>query len=145
MGWGSLETSMSPEPAFLVEAPDHRTGWTELQRQTAFLRLMRLAAPRVLVFANANAGRRNPRQAKAEGITSGVFDLTVLWRGKTAFVEFKGYTKAGRAGHLSDNQTDFGNRLVELGIPCGCFFSPSTAAGWLRSLGFPVAETRDAA
>jgi hypothetical protein len=145
MDWGSLEQSLHPDPAFSVEAPDQRKDWTELQRQTAFLRLMRMTAPRVLVFANANAGKRNPRKAKAEGITSGVFDLTAIWRGQVAYLEMKGFTKAGRAGQLSDNQIGFGNRLVELGIPCACFFSPYAAADWLRSLGFPVAEMRDAA
>lgn len=145
MDWGSLEKTLTPEPAFLVEGPDKRKDWPELQRQAAFLRLMRTAAPRVMVFANANAGKRNPTQAKREGITAGVFDLTCISPGRTAFIEIKGFTKAGRAGALSLPQIEFGNRLVELGIPCACFFSPTGAASWLRAQGFPVAAFRDAA
>ena len=136
-----LETDLNPTPQFLHEQPDQRKDWPELNRQATFLRLIRMAAPRLLVFANANAGKRNPRQAKSEGIRGGVFDLTVLWtQQRCAYIEFKGYTKAGRPGKLSDNQIRFGNRLVELGIPCASFFSPFNAVNWLREQGFPIAQ-----
>lgn len=139
-----LETDLNPTPQFYHEAPDQQKDWPEINRQATFLRLMRMAAPRIVVFANANAGKRNPRQATKEGIRSGVFDLTVLWtKGRTAFIEFKGYNKSG-PGKLSDNQIRFGNRLVELGIPCASFFSPINAVNWLREQGFPIAEIRDA-
>lgn len=138
-----LETDLYPTPQFPHESPDGRKDMPELLRQTSFLKLMRTAGPRVLVFANANAGKRNPQQAKREGIKGGVFDLTCLWRARCAYIEFKGYTKAGRAGQLSDNQIRFGNRLVELDIPCASFFSPVNAVNWLHSIGFPVSEVRD--
>lgn len=144
--WADLETTLDPVPEFLVEAPDGRKDRPELGRQVEFRRLMQALAPRVLVYANANAGKRNPAQARKEGILGGVFDLTVLWRRDLiAYVEFKGYDARGRAGHLSRNQIEFGNRLVELDIPCAAFFDPLSAVNWLRVQGFPLAETRYAA
>lgn len=146
MDWGSLESPLNPTPAFFVEAPDGKRDWPEIDRQATFRKLLRAAAPRVMAEANANAGKRNPRLALKEGIRGGVFDLTVKWRHPLiAWVEFKGYTKAGRAGALSDKQIEWGNRMVELGYPVACFFSPYSALDWLREQGFPVAETRDAA
>mgnify|MGYP000465796399 CR=1 FL=1 len=142
--FADLDEPLSPDPTFFVEAPDGRKDVPELRRQTDFLKLMRIAAPRVMVFANANAGKRNPQQAKREGIKGGVFDITCLWRARCAYIEFKGYNKNG-AGSLTDNQTRFGNRLVELDIPCACFFSPEAAVDWLREIGFPVAEIHHAA
>ena len=146
--FADLETDLDPTPQFPHEAPDNLKGWPELNRQASFLRLIRMAAPRLLVFANANAGKRNPRQAKSEGIRAGVFDITVLWtEGRVAYIEFKGWSGKKRkvAGTLSKQQIEFGNRLVELGIPCASFFSPINAVNWLRDQGFPVAEIRDAA
>lgn len=146
MTFADLDCDLYPTPQFPHEAPDQRKDWTEIDRQAAFLRVMRTAAPRLLVFANANAGKRNPRQAVKEGIRAGVFDVSVIWtERRTAFIEFKGYTKAGRAGSLSVPQIEFGNRLVELGVPCAMFFSPYNAIKWLREQGFPIAEMRDAA
>ena len=142
----NLDTSLSPSPQFYCEGPDGLKHWSEIDRQSTFFKLLRYAGPRIDVFANANAGKRNPHKAKKEGIKSGVFDVTCLWRPPVvAFIEFKGYDGRGRPGTLSDNQIDFGNRLVELGIPCACFFSPQAAVDWLREQGFPIAETRHAA
>lgn len=144
-GWSALETSLDPVPEFFVQPPDKRKEWTEMQRQSTLLRLAHMFAPRMMIFANANAGKRNPRQAKAEGIRAGVFDLTCNWRGPlTAYIEMKGYTKAGRAGALSRNQIEFGNRCTHLGIPAACFFDPYDALDWLRVQGFPVLEVRRA-
>lgn len=144
--WADLAEDLNPEPAFYVQAPDGRKDWPELKRQGAFLKLMRAAAPRVLVYPNVNAGKRNPVRARAEGIRAGVFDLTILWRRNLiAYIELKGYTAAGRSGQLSDEQIRFGNRLVELDVPCACFFDPYDAVEWLRECGFPVAEVRRAA
>jgi hypothetical protein len=143
--WSVLETSLDPDPEFFVQAPDGRKDWTELQRQTTFLRCLHMAGPRVLVFANANAGKRNPRKAKAEGIKAGVFDITCLWRGPlTAYIEFKGYAgqKRKQAGSLTRNQVEFGNRCTQLGIPAACFFDPYDAIDWLREQGFPIAAVR---
>ena len=146
MNWSELETGLYEAPRFPVEAPDGRKDWPEIDRQVTFRRLIGTAAPRLLVFANANAGKRNPRLARKEGILGGVFDMTVLWRRQQiAYIEFKGYDARGRAGKLSQAQIDFGNRLVDLEVPCACFFSPYSAIDWLREQGFPIAEVRRAA
>lgn len=146
MDWGSLECPLNPVPAFHVQAPDGRRDWPEIDRQATFRSVMRMAAPRLLIYANANAGKRNPARARKEGIRAGVFDITVVWqRALIAYIEFKGYDARGRAGSLSDEQITFGNRLVELGVPCACFFDPYDAADWLREQGFPIAEVRRAA
>lgn len=144
--WGALETTLEPKPQFFVQAPDGRKDWPEIARQGALFKVMRAAAPRVLGFAIPNAGKRNPVKARAEHILGGVFDTVWHWRGQlTAYVELKGYDARGRAGTLQRNQIEFGNRCVEIGIPCACFFSPYDAADWLRDQGFPVAGVRHAA
>lgn len=146
--WADLEAALKPVPAFFVQRPDDRREWTELQRQGTFLSVMRMAAPRLLVYPNPNAGKRNPLQARREGIRAGVFDLTIVWqRSKIAYLELKGWSGKKRkvAGTLSDAQIEFGNRLVDLDVPCACFFDPYDAADWLRELGFPIAEVRRAA
>lgn len=139
--WADLETPLVAKPRFHVEERDNSTA-TELQRQAAFLRLMRIAAPKVFVFANANAGKRNPRTAKAEGIVAGVADLTVHWLGGMAYIEFKGRAASGAWGKLSPQQIELGNRLYALGVPVGCFFTAEGAAAWLRRLGAPIADVR---
>jgi hypothetical protein len=144
--WADLETSLKPAPEFFVQAPDGRKDWAELSRQTTLFSIMRMAAPRVFGYATANAGKRNPLQAKREGIKAGVFDTRWQWRHPTcAYVELKGYDARGRAGQLSDPQIEFGNRMTELGVPVACFFDPYDAADWLREQGFPVAKLERAA
>jgi hypothetical protein len=143
--WSALETPLSQEPAFFVQAPDGDKHLTELRRVQLFRTLMRYRAPRVMVYANANAGKRNPLQATREGVVAGVFDYTVVWRGLVCWIEFKGYSKAGRPGHLSASQVEFGNRLVALDMPCASFFDPHAAVDWLAGIGFPVAAARAAA
>ena len=146
MDWADLDTPLQPVPDFLVEAPDGRKDWAEIDRQATLRKLLAVSAPRLVVYANANAGKRNPMKAKREGIMGGVFDLSILWRAPAiCYVEMKGYDKSGRPGTLRDNQIEFGNRCVALGIPCACFFSPHRALAWLREQGLPIAEVRDAA
>lgn len=144
--WSDIETNLDPVPEFYVEAPDGRKDWPELSRQTTLRTLLRTAAPRLLVYANANAGKRNPLQARREGIMSGVFDLAILWRQPMiCYVEMKGYDGRGRPGKLSTSQIEFGNRCVSLGIPAACFFSPHRALDWLREQGLPIAQVHHAA
>lgn len=147
MNWADLESTLHPTPAFPVQAPDGKRDWTELQRQTTLLRLVRAAGPKILAYANANVGKRNPAQARREGIMAGVFDLSfnAATPFMTAHVEMKGYTKAGRAGVLSPAQIEWGNRMHALGKPVACFFDPYAAFDWLRMLGFPLANARIAA
>lgn len=144
--WDRLETPLNQAPTFFVEEPDGRKDWAEIDRQATFFKLLRLTGPRVLAYPNVNAGKRNPRLARKEGIVAGVFDVTCAFRPSlTAWIEFKGYDKSGRAGKLSQSQIDFGNRLIDLGRPCACFFSPDCALGWLRELGFPIRSADHAA
>lgn len=129
-------------PRFFVQPPDGRKDWPEIARQQALFQVMLYAAPKVYGFAVPNAGKRNPARARREGIKAGVFDTAWHWTNLTAYVELKGYDARGRAGTLSADQIRFGNRMVDLGIPCACFFSPHAAADWLREQGFPIAEIR---
>src|SRR5690606_25860469 len=104
---------------------------------------MRHAAPHVALWATANAGKRNPTQARREGIRAGVFDVQVVHEAPLcAWIEMKGYTAAGRAGKLSEAQVEWGNRMSALGHHVACFFDPYDAVDWLRSVGFPIAEVR---
>lgn len=137
------EADLAPTPAFYVEQPDGRKDWPEIDRQATFFRLMRFAAPRVMVEANPLAGKRNPRLAKKEGVRAGKFDVTCRFEHPLiAWIEFKGFDSRGRPGKLSTAQIEFGNRVTQLGYPAACFFSPHRAVEWVRSLGFPVAEVR---
>lgn len=144
--WADLESSLHPEPVFHVEPPDGRKDWRELARQTTLFRVMRYAAPQVVLWGTANAGKRSPLQARREGIRAGVFDVQAVSEAPLcAWIELKGYDARGRAGKLSDSQIEFGNRMSALGHHVACFFDPYAAVDWLRGLGFPVAEVRRAA
>lgn len=142
------EAVLDPEPLFPVEAPDGRKDLSEIERQVMFRRYMRDLAPTVMVWANANAGRRNRLQATREGIKAGVFDLACAWDINVStspeapvsicFVEMKGYDKKGTAGKLSRAQIDWGNAMHERGHKVACFFSGKSAFDWIASLGAPI-------
>ena len=134
----ALETTLNPTPRFPVELPDGRKDWAEIDRQATLLGLMRTGGFKGLVFAIPNAGKRNPRLAKKEGIMGGVFDLQAWWTGGFASPEMKGYGKSGRAGSLSKPQIEWGNRMHDMGWPVACFFDPYNAYDWLRSVGAPL-------
>jgi hypothetical protein len=127
------------EPIFPVELPNDDPR-AELPRQVEFLRDLKMLAPSVYAYAVPNAGKRNPRQAKAEGIVGGVFDLELRWNSGAAQVEFKGRDARGRPGKLSPAQIDHGNRMTGLGWPVACFFDPQAALEWVRSLGAPFRD-----
>lgn len=134
---------LNPTPRFPVEPPDGLKHLSEIKRQTQFINMMKTLAPSVLVFANANAGKRNPMKAKAEGIMGGVFDVCVMWdNGGIAWPEFKGYDAAGRPGKLSRAQIDWGNKAMDRGQHVECFFDAMTAVEWLRSVGCPIRSAR---
>lgn len=101
------------EPRFVVEPPD-RSDATEIARQLAFRNFMRIAAPKVLVYANTNgthiASHAGRAKADREGRTKGAPDLTVVWNHGIGWLEFK----AGK-GKPSLAQVEFGNRLVAMG------------------------------
>tara|TARA_R110000765_G_scaffold27453_4_gene66646 strand:+ start:668 stop:1111 length:444 start_codon:yes stop_codon:yes gene_type:complete len=137
-----LEDPPESGPLFFVEAPDGRTQMTEIMRVVAFRKLLRATAgARVLCFPNANAGKRDPRRAAAEGIMAGVADYTVVWSpSQCAFIEFKGYSKAGRPGKLSLAQVEWGNTMHRHGHAVACFFDAAAAVAWLRECGAPVSR-----
>lgn len=140
--WDDLERPLDESPLFHVEQADGVQKAPEIANQRAFLNAGRYLAPQVLIFANANAGKRNPMVAKREGIMAGVFDLTAAQTGRVAWVEFKGHTKAGRAGALSQSQVDWGNAMSRMGFDVGCFFDPLSAWRWLKELGFNVGDVK---
>jgi hypothetical protein len=133
----------TPTPLFHVGHND-RSLMPELRRQTMLFRDMRMLAPEVLLYANANAGKRNPTKARQEGIVSGVFDVTCCYRSvmgnpMSAYIELKGYQPSGkRWGKLSDAQIRWGNRMHAMGHLCGCFYDSVEAMLWLRDQGAPV-------
>lgn len=136
--FAALETALNAAPIFPVEAPDGDRARSEIARQVTLFGTMRMAAPTVLGFAIPNAGKRNPVQAKKEGIMGGAFDTEWHWDTGAAWIELKGYDARGRAGTLSQSQIDWGNRMHRLGKPVACFFDPLAAVRWLASLGAPV-------
>lgn len=146
--FADLESPLDATPLFLVEAPDGRKDLSELDRQVMFRKFAANLAPAVLVWANANAGRRSPVQARKEGVMAGVFDMTAAWDidastlpdcdVSTCFLEFKGYDKNGRPGKLSQAQIEWGNAMHLRGHKVACFFSGRSAFDWLASLGAPV-------
>ena len=144
--WDALETPLTQEPLFWVQAPDGRRDWPEIDRQATLFRIMRVAAPSVVIEANANAGKRNPAKARKEGIRAGVFDVSVRFGAPlAAWIEMKGYDSRSRAGSLSANQIEWGNRQTKLGWPVACFFCPYAAPDWFRDQGFPIAKIARAA
>lgn len=145
-----LESPLTEEPLFPVEAPDGRKDMPELDRQKAFVSWLRKKCPHIVVCAIPNAAKRGQKamnQARAEGMVPGAFDTFVAWDyrqatkdapASVAFIEWKGYDARGSAGKLSPQQIDFGNRLHRQGHAVACFFSARTAIDWLRSLGAPI-------
>lgn len=136
--FADLETSLCEKPIFPVEAPDGRRDWSEADRQATFRGRLRMMAPSLIVWANANAGKRGRTQAIKEGVTAGVFDLSVA-SGRVgdrfvAFPEMKGYDSRGKAGSLSQAQIDWGNRMYRAGHHVACFFNPDSAVEWLRQI-----------
>ena len=138
--WHSLEIDDS-KPLFLCEAPDGQRHLSELARVAGFRKLMRLCAPTIAIYPNANAGKRSRRQASMEGIVAGVFDYTAAWSApNVAWLEFKGYDAQGRPGMISPAQIEWGNRMVRLGHRVACFYRPENALAWLNACGAPVME-----
>jgi hypothetical protein len=130
--WAKFDTPLDQEPTFPVQLPGGCQRAPELSNQRGFINQLRWQAPHICVYANANAGKRNPRQARLEGIRAGVFDVMVIESAsKWAMIEFKGFDKSGRAGRLSWQQIEFGNDMCARGVPVGCFYSPEMAIDFL--------------
>lgn len=127
---------LNEAPLFYVEPPDGEREVSEIARCVRFRKLCASTLPNVLLYANANAGRRNPAQARREGIMAGVFDYTALWDGGDAWIEFKGYSQR-RPGKLSPQQISFGNAMIARRRHAACFFDPAAAVEWLKKCGAP--------
>src|SRR6478735_6798777 len=129
--WETLETPLVEEPLFYAQKSDGLRDWAETPRQRKFLNDMHMLAPSILCFAIPNAGKRNPRLARLEGIMGGVFDVCCQWEGGAAWIEFKGYRQR-RAGELSEAQIRWGNRMHNMGKHVACFYSPDSAVQWIK-------------
>lgn len=129
------------EPLFTVEPPDGRRLIAELPRQRTFLNLLTYCAPEVWAFAVPNAGKRNPRMARLEGIEAGCFDVRCIWNHGQADIEFKGYSggQANKITHAKNAaQVRWGNRMTRAGHRVACFFDERRAIAWLADQGAPV-------
>ena len=88
---------------------------SEHAEQVLFYEWFKLQYPTVLCYATPNGGHRDMRTAvslKAEGVVSGVADLTILWKdGRVLFLEFK----RTKRGVQSESQRDFERYVVECG------------------------------
>ena len=151
--WDDLETPLDEKPLFPVEdwkkLADPRRDLGELERQSQFVGFMKKVCPHMVVAAIPNAAKRGfkaQRQAKQEGMVAGAFDTLVTWDiahahpdcpATMAMIEFKGFS-GGKAGSLTRQQIEFGNRLTRQGHRVACFFSARSAIEWLRQLGAPI-------
>lgn len=135
--FAALESALYEKPLFRVDPPDSRRDWAEADRQATFRGRLKMIAPSLICFANANGGLRHRGNAVKEGVTPGVFDLTVtngtVGARFTAYAEFKGWQKK-RAGALSREQTDWGNMMWRAGHNVACFFDPDAAVEWIRTI-----------
>jgi len=116
--------------------PKDRFDMPEEHRQRAFINEARIVAPSLIIWAVPNAAKRTQwaaGKAKREGMVAGTPDLTVVWAGGCAFVEFKN----GRE-MPSPNQRDMLNRLYRAGHHCGVFRTSASLLAWLQGLGAPV-------
>ncbi len=134
----AMETPLRETALFRVDAPDGKRSWAEADRQATFRGRLRMVAPSLMVFANANAGKRARHLAIKEGVRAGVFDVTVasgtIGPRFVAYPEFKGYDARGRAGSLSVEQICWGNQMHRAGHHVACFFDPDAAVEWIRSI-----------
>ena len=127
---------MNSPLAFHIDPPAIADTGDELSIQIKFRNRMHTLAPKVMLVAVPNAGKRSAwegRTRKREGMVKGFPDMMALHDGQSYFLEFK----AGK-GRLSDDQMDCLNRLVRLDFPVGVFRSADTAVDWLREHGVPI-------
>lgn len=135
----ALDEPLKAEPRFTVEPTDKGLA-SEIERQTSFLGLLRIAAPSVVVWAVPNGHNRGVKdrvKAKKEGLKAGVPDLTIVWNHGIAFMEFKaGSTKPDA------NQIDLLNYLQGAGHHCAVVRTPEFALQLLADWGAPVRSVR---
>jgi hypothetical protein len=109
---------------------------SEIEIVGLFRSRARILCPGVSIVGIPNAAKRSQwaaTRAKREGLATGFPDVMCLWRGRgVAFIEFK--TSIGR---LSDNQTEWLDRLTEFGFPATVSRDPDHALEFLREQGAP--------
>lgn len=115
-----------------MKAPDR----SEIAIQTLFRSRCRILCPAVSIIAIPNAAKRTQwaaQRAKREGLATGFPDMLCFWKGPgIAAIEFK-----SAKGTLSDNQSEWIERLNDLGIPATVSRDPDHAVEFLRSCGAP--------
>jgi hypothetical protein len=130
-----FDEPLKPTPRFAIEPTDRGLA-TEIERQTTFLALLRIAAPSVMAWAvpnGHNRGLKDRVKAKKEGLKAGVPDLTLVWNHGVAFVEFK-----DAKGKPSDSQVNLLNYLQDAGHRCAIVRTPEYALALLAEWGAPV-------
>lgn len=115
---------------FHIDPRDARGAKAEIGVQVAYRGKMRLQAPRVMLVAIPNAGKRSAWEARErarEGMVKGFPDMLALYDGRTLGLEFKSGT-----GQPTDHQLETLGRLHRLGFPVGIFRSAESALEWTR-------------
>jgi hypothetical protein len=109
---------------------------SEIAIQTLFRSRCRIMCPAVSIIAIPNAAKRTQwaaQRAKREGLATGFPDMLCFWKGPgVAAIEFK-----SAKGTLSDNQSEWIERLNDLGIPATVSRDADHAVEFLRSCGAP--------
>lgn len=133
--WAAIESDLKPVPRFPVEPRDKLPG-SEVDRQSAFRKLIRHTGPNIMSWAVPNAGKRGftaQALAKREGLTAGVFDEHFAWNHGYAFLEWK-----DGKGTLSDAQIEWGNAMHDRGFRVACVRTPEFALALFAEWGAPV-------
>lgn len=112
------------------------TAQSEIAIQTLFRSRCRILCPAVSLVAVPNAGKRSQwaaAQVKREGLATGFPDMLCFWKGPgIAAIEFK-----AAKGRVSDNQTEWHDRLNGMGIPTTICRDANQAVDFLRTCGAP--------
>lgn len=135
MDWAALETLLDPVARFPVE-PKHKLPGLERKFQRSFRRDLKKVACGIMSWGVPNAGKRGfaaQAQAKAEGLTAGVFDEHYAWNHGIACLEWK-----DGQGDLSDAQIEWGNAMVDRGFRVACVRTPAFAMALFQEWGAPI-------
>ena len=135
----AMDEPLVAAPLFTIEPADKGLA-TEIQRQTTFLGMLRIAAPSVMAWAvpnGHNRGLKDRVKAKKEGLRAGVPDLTLCWNHGVAFLEFK-----DGKGKPAPAQVDLLNYLQAAGHRCAIVRTPEFALSLLAEWGAPIRSIR---
>lgn len=113
----------------------------EIDIQAGFKAKLRYVAPRVSMVAIPNAAKRGrwaQGQVKKEGLAPGFPDVMCVWADAgVCFMEFK--TPKGR---ISENQSEWIERLLDRGHKAAVVRSVEEALDFLRACGAPVLNSK---